>query len=937
MKTEDFLRRVLGEDGHYCLFSFRTKDDKRIQKFYSSVGDMADAARDLDSKGYDAYFALSTFKETNSRKVDNVHQLKSFFLDLDCGVTKDYPDQDAALVALKKFCNTLSLPKPKLVNSGRGIHAYWFLSEPVGLDDWLPVAERLKKLCAEHGLLADPSVTADAARVLRVPTTHNYKTNPPSPVEFLADDHPDNVNFDKFSTLLGGGLIPVPKLKTPAGSNAVMDALLGNKQNKFKDIIAKTMKGTGCEQLRTIWQDQESCSEPMWRAGLSIAKFCVDSESAARNISKNHEGYSEQATTEKMELIKGPYRCTSFDEFNPDVCPKCPNWGKVKSPIVLGSSVREATEEDNVVEVPELSLPEAEPTTYLIPPYPKPFFRGANGGVYMRTTNAEGDPDEKIIYHNDLYITKRISDIEMGEAVVVRLHLPKDGVREFTIPLTAVTSKEELRKQMSMQGVAVSRMDELMMYMTTWVNELQATGAATEARRQFGWTGEDFKSFVLGDKEIFADRIDDNPPSTPTAGLFHAFEPKGTLQQWVDMANFYDRDGFELHQYIVGAGFGSPLMALSPVSCAGFHVHSKDSGLGKTTAMYVGASIWGNPKSLVLEEKDTQNSRMNRGEVYQNLPLYIDELTELKGEDLSSLIYQISSGKQRNRMTSGGNNTERARGKPWKLLAVTTGNCSAIEKVSTYKAMPKAEAQRMMETKATRLFDESETKHITDAHAANAEAIYGHAGTIYMQYIIANLASVKLLLKAVQAKIDRAAQLTAENRFWAAGAACTLTGVLIAKKLGLVNYDTNKLFTYITKKLLKENKDKVTDMHSSAADILNDYIHEHWGSILKIKSTDDLRKSQNNGLDELVIPELDPKVRIVGRYETDLKRAYLIPKPLRVWCGRQQIDYSSFVQDLKDEFGAKTTKVRLTSGTSTQLGLTHVLFIDCTKLDIASP
>ena len=638
MNTEDFLRRVLGEDGHYCLFSFRTKDDRRVQKFYPSVGDMADAARELDSKGYDAYFALSTFKETNSRKVDNVHQLKSFFLDLDCGVTKDYPDQDSALVALKKFCNTLSLPKPKLVNSGRGIHAYWFLSESVGLDDWLPVAERLKKLCAEHGLLADPSVTADAARVLRVPTTHNYKTNPPSPVEFLADDHPDNVNFDKFSTLLGGGLIPVPKLRAPAGSNAVMDALMGNKQNKFKDIIDKTMRGTGCEQIRTIWQDQESCSEPMWRAGLSIAKFCVDSKSAARNISKNHEGYSEQATTEKMDLIKGPYRCVSFDGFNPDVCPKCPNWGKVKSPIVLGSSVREATEVDNVVEVPELSLPEAEPITYLIPTYPRPFFRGANGGVYMRTTDAEGDPDEKIIYHNDLYITKRISDVEMGEAVVVRLHLPKDGVREFTIPLTAVTSKEELRKQMSMHGVAVSRMDELMVYMTTWVNELQATGAATEARRQFGWTGDDFKSFVLGDQEIFAERISDNPPSTPTAGLLHAFEPKGTLQQWVDMANFYNRDGFELHQYIVGTGFGSALMALSPVSCAGFHVHSKDSGLGKTTAMYVGASIWGNPKALVLGEDDTQHSRMNRSEIYQNLPLYIDELTELEGKELSSLI-----------------------------------------------------------------------------------------------------------------------------------------------------------------------------------------------------------------------------------------------------------------------------------------------------------
>jgi hypothetical protein len=933
MKTEDFLRRVLGEDGHYCLFSFRTKDDRRVQKFYTSVGDMADAARDLDSKGYDSYFALSTFKETNSRKVDNVHQLKSFFLDLDCGATKDYPDQDKALVALQGFCKTLSLPKPKLVNSGRGVHAYWFLSESIGLDDWLPVAERLKKLCVEHGLLADPAVTADAARVLRVPTTHNYKTDPPSPVEFFGDDHPDDVDFDKFSTLLGGGLIPVPKKMIPSGSNAVMDALMGNKQNKFKDIIAKTMNGTGCDQIKTIWKDQENCSEPMWRAGLSIAKFCVDSESAAHNISKKHEGYTPEDTRDKMELIKGPYKCTSFDEFNPDVCPNCPNWGKIKSPIVLGSSVVEATGEDNIVEVPALDLPFAPATTYIIPAYPRPFFRGTNGGVYIRTTNAEGDPDEKVVYHNDLYVVKRIQDVEMGEAVVVRLHLPKDGVREFTIPLTSVTSKEELRKQMSMNGVAVSRMDDLMTYMTTWVNELQATSVADEARRQFGWTDDSYTSFVVGNQEIFEDSIKANPPSTPTVGLFHAFEPKGTLQEWIDMANFYDRDGFELHQYIVASAFGSPLMALSPVACSGFHVHSKESGLGKTTAMFVGASVWGNPEELVLDKNDTQNSRMLRGEVYHNLPLYIDEMTNAKGDDLSDMVYQLTGGKQRNRMTGGGANTERARGKPWSLQAVTTGNTSIIEKISMYKNGPKAEAQRMLETKAVKLFKEAGTKSITDAHARNAVSIYGHAGTVYIQYVMKNLEEVKKLRDSVQAKIDEVAGLTAENRFWSAGAANNLTGVLVAKKIGLVNYDTNKLFKYVIK-LLRENLNAVADMGSSAADTLNDYIHEHWGSILKIKSSDDLRKNQGNGMDDLVIPELDPKVRLVGRYETDLKRAYLIPKPLKAWCGRQQINYGSFIQELKDSFGAKTTKVRLTKGTTTVLPLTHVLFVDCSKVDV---
>ena len=58
------------------------------------------------------------------------------------------------------------------------------------------------------------------------------------------------------------------------------------------------------------------------------------------------------------------------------------------------------------------------------------------------------------------------------------LHLPKDGVREFTIPLTSVTSREEFRKNMSMYGVAINRMDDLMKYTTTWVNELQATTVA---------------------------------------------------------------------------------------------------------------------------------------------------------------------------------------------------------------------------------------------------------------------------------------------------------------------------------------------------------------------------------------------------------------------------------------------------------------------------
>ena len=564
------------------------------------------------------------------------------------------------------------------------------------------------------------------------------------------------------------------------------------------------------------------------------------------------------------------------------------------------------------------------PTDPERPQYPEPYFRGANGGVYIRFRNADGDPEDKLIYHNDLYVVKRIHDVELGEAIVMRLHLPRDGVREFTIPLTSVTSKEELRKQLSMQGIAVTRMDELMQYTTTWVNQLQLTDKADEARRQFGWTDDNLEGFVLGNEEVRKDSIEFNPPSTPTAGLFPSFEPRGTLEDWKETINFYNRDGFELHQFVVGTSFGSPLMAMSPINCAGLHIYSKESGVGKTTAMAAGVSVWGNPDDLIIHERDTFNTKMNRGEVYHNLPLYMDELTNTSGKELSNLAYQLTGGRQRGRM-SASSNTERHRGDSWRLLAVTTGNTSMVERISMIKAMPKAEAQRIMECRVSRIH--FETKEETDVFSACLQNNYGHAGKVYVQYIMNNLEEVRKLLIDVQSRVDAKAGLTAENRYWSILVASTITGLMLAKRIGLINYDVKKVFAWAVEKL-KENKRQVEDMSVSVEETLNDYIHEHWSNVLWIKSTDDLRK-QEDGVTELIIPESQARGKLVARYETDLKRAYLIVKPLKTWCGEQQINYNSFIYDLTNKMGATKTKMRLSRGTHMNLPPTWVIQVDC--------
>jgi len=952
MNTREFLQWVLPTEGVYVALQYDLALSGVQQTYFHSTDELAEAAEYYDSKGRDVYFAMSNFTKEGTRKGEDAKQIKSFFLDLDVGEDKvaerkGFATQADALRRLQEFCVALELPKPLMVNSGRGIHAYWVLSESVAVAQWKVVADQFKAKCKEFGLEIDPAVPADMARVLRVVGTHNYKPNPPAPVE-LINKKPDTVNFDFFASKLGMDTIPVPKKRTGVdGPASLRDALMENIKYGFKDILLKAQNGNGCEQLHRIIKGQAEASEPMWRAGLSIAKFCEDSEEAAHKISRKHPEYTPELTFKKLDLIKGPYRCTTFDENEGGICTECPHWGKIRSPIVLGRKIPEAEVNEDGTYVTEESFGELETVEgtlllasgskelsleHVIPVYPRPYFRGTNGGVYVRDIGQDGEVDEHVIYHNDLYITRRLLDIEAGEGVVCRIHLPQDGVREFTMPLTSVTSREEFRKQMSMQGVAVPRIDDLMQYMITWVNELQATSTADTAHRQFGWVDDECSAFIVGDKEIRADEIRHNPPSTPTGALIPYFKPKGTLEAWKKMANFYGTlPELTMHQYVVCTAFGSPLMKFLPQNSCALHIHSNISGCGKTAAVRVAASVWGYEKALMIEERDTDSMKFNRAEVLHNLPFYVDELTNEKSDKLSDLAYQLSSGQQRGRM-SGGSNLERVRGEPWQFLSVTTGNASVIERISIEKQQPKAEAQRMLEWKAQRVFASTEDKKKTDAFDVAITENYGHAGIIYIQWVMQNVEKTKAIVFENQRLVDEAAGLTSENRFWSAGAATTLSGAYIAKELGLIDYDIKALFAW-TIKLLKANLQSVSEMGVSVEQTLNDYMTENYSNILMIKSTDDLRSESGNGLDTLVIPDALPRGRLVARYETDTKKAYLVPKPLKAWCAAQQINYGSFVDGLVKNLGGKRGSIRLGKGTHLELPSSRVIVVNCKTFD----
>jgi hypothetical protein len=228
------------------------------QTFVETIDEIDGVVDGLISQGFDAYFGCAKYLlEDEGRTAKNAKWFRAFWLDLDCGDNKPYDTQANALDALRIFVKATGLPRPTIINSGRGIHVYWTLKETIGYNDWKPTAEALKKFCASYNLLADPAVTADAARILRIPETLNFKDNPPKPVSVMVESQP--VEFTRFKTLIGveeeddepKGLFgsDAPPRRP---IDATTRALMGNSVSRFGTIMRKSAEGEGCAQLLRI-------------------------------------------------------------------------------------------------------------------------------------------------------------------------------------------------------------------------------------------------------------------------------------------------------------------------------------------------------------------------------------------------------------------------------------------------------------------------------------------------------------------------------------------------------------------------------------------------------------------------------------------------------------------------------------------------------------
>jgi len=884
LTRKDFLSLVLpplGEGESYCTVGIKEDGENKDvrQRFVGSVDEISQHADEFVTSQYNAFYGMAKYGEEKRRTTKNAIALKSFYIDLDCGPGKPFVDLNEGLIALKAFCKITNLPRPTIVKSGIGAHVYWICEEALPRERWTVYAERLKQLCVQHKFEVDPVVTGEAARILRIPETFHVK-DPTNPILVEVLHVGTQLPLNEIHKLLEPSLEDL-NASPPSGRrqlDAATLALMGNAQSRFKTILVKSLEGTGCAQIAHIFNNQAELEEPMWRAGLSIAQVCVDRDKAIHVLSNQHPEYSPEATERKANETKGPYTCETFKKIKPSLCEGCPH--KFTSPVQLSKEIVEASEEDNkVIQVEEITKEERQ---YTIPKYPFPYFRGRNGGIYRKNKSKEDDTEiDELIFPYDLYVVKRIVDPDLGDALLLRFHTPRDGVRDIILPNTSTVSREKFMTLVAFNGVMVlgKKQEMLMNYVETWNNQLMHE-KAEKAHRQFGWT-EGESSIIIGDREIKATEIVYSPPSAPTLPNVPFFQSKGDFHTWKNIINHYATPGLEYRAFAFFLGFGIPLMRFTGLEGFLVNLFSRDSGSGKTTILHAINSIYGRPKELTLAPKDTYNVRMQRLGVMQNLAVTMDEITNMDAEHMSQQVYDVTSGRAKNRLKQH-ENSERTNSTQFQTGMISSSNRSVMDILLSLKAFPDAELKRILEIPV--LPEPNADAIWSRTHFERLKDNYGHAIDPYAQAIVGQLPAVIELVNKTRDRVDRHAEMRSTERYWSLIVSLSVAGGLISKRLNLHDVPMQPVFDFGIK-LVRDSRSKGKEYMFDADEFLSLFMRNKYHEVLIINGKQDKRTGLEQG------PIREPRNALSMRYEPDTKMLYVSASAYRLECNRMSMNF----------------------------------------------
>ena len=242
-----------------------------------------------------------------------------------------------------------------------------------------------------------------------------------------------------------------------------------------------------------------------------------------------------------------------------------------------------------------------------------------------------------------------------------------DGVRhEWAMPNELLQGDGiEVRRELARQGLSISPVkaarELLATYLQVWRPDAQA-----RCVDRLGWHGG---VYVLpgevvghnGETVVFQNACFVEP----------AFSVAGTAEDWRDHVATLAQGNSRLELAICVA-FAGPLLELAGEDSGGFHLHGPSS-TGKTTALKVGASVWGRPEQpdpYWRSWRMTTNGLEGLAALHNDGLLILDELSQADPREVGEAAYLLANGLGKARAARNGTARQSA---SWRLLFLSSG------------------------------------------------------------------------------------------------------------------------------------------------------------------------------------------------------------------------------------------------------------------------
>lgn len=363
---------------------------------------------------------------------------------------------------------------------------------------------------------------------------------------------------------------------------------------------------------------------------------------------------------ELCQKKKGEHMRDATEKSRPD---NIPPWEKIQVTESLPEN-RLKHEEDaqNIDNVVNLSVKKAV-RQQLSVSYEDGFFQKTREGIFYITKDSNNN-EKRLFVCSPLEVIADTRDEKSSEWGRLLEWKDRDGkTHRWAMPLEILKENgADMRGELLRQGLNIATSQKARNLLSAYIQTARTEKKALCVDR-LGWHGN---VYVLPDKSI--GETDEITVFQNSGYLEPAFSQAGTLEEWKEHIARLSAGNSRM-VFAISCAFASPLSDIAGMESGGIHFRGNSSS-GKTTALHLAASVFGNPSQYIRLWRTTANGLEGLAALHNDSLLILDELSQADPKEAGDVAYMLANGQGKTRANRNGTAKKAA---TWRLMFLSAG------------------------------------------------------------------------------------------------------------------------------------------------------------------------------------------------------------------------------------------------------------------------